>query len=117
MAGKRDYYEVLEVTRDADDDTIKKSYRRLALQYHPDRNHGNKEVEEKFRECAEAFEVLRDPDKRARYDRYGHAGLEGMNMPNFGDADSVMDVFGDLLGGLFGGGGGGRRGGRTAGRD
>jgi molecular chaperone DnaJ len=114
MAGKRDYYEVLEVARDADDDTIKRSYRRLALQYHPDRNHGNKEVEDQFRECAEAFEVLRDPEKRSRYDRYGHAGLEGMNMPNFGDADSVMDAFGDLLGGLFGAGGG-RRGGRAAG--
>ena len=116
MAGKRDYYEVLEVARDADDETIKRSYRRLAMQYHPDRNHGDKEAAEKFRECAEAFEVLRDPEKRARYDRYGHAGLEGVNLPHFEDADSVMDLFGDLLGGLFGGAGG-RRAGAAGGRD
>ncbi|HVS39807.1 MAG TPA: molecular chaperone DnaJ [Gemmataceae bacterium] len=116
MAGKRDYYEVLEVARDADDDTIKRAYRRLAMQYHPDRNHGDKEAADKFRECAEAFEVLRDPDKRARYDRYGHAGLEGLNLPHFEDADSVMDLFGDLLGGLFGGGPG-RRNGPAGGRD
>jgi molecular chaperone DnaJ len=116
MAGKRDYYEVLEVSRDADDETIKRAYRRLAMQYHPDRNHGDKEAAERFRECAEAFEVLRDPEKRARYDRYGHAGLEGLNMPHFEDADSVMDLFGDLLGGFFGGGMGGR-GGPAGGRD
>ena len=107
MAGKRDYYEVLEVARDADDDAIKRAYRRLAMQYHPDRNHGDKEAADKFRECAEAFEVLRDPEKRRRYDRYGHAGLEGLSLPHFEDAESVMDLFGDLLGGLFGGGGGG----------
>ena len=64
MAGKRDYYEVLEVARDADDDAIKRAYRRLAMQYHPDRNHGDKEAADKFQECAEAFEVLRDPEKR-----------------------------------------------------
>jgi molecular chaperone DnaJ len=117
MAGKRDYYEVLEVARDADDDTIKRSYRRLAMQYHPDRNQGNQEAAERFRECAEAFEVLRDPEKRARYDRYGHAGLEGLNLPHFEDADSVMDLFGDLLGGLFGAGGPRRAGGPAGGRD
>ena len=117
MAGKRDYYEVLEIARDADEDAIKRAYRRLAMQYHPDRNHGDKEAADKFRECAEAFEVLRDPEKRARYDRYGHAGLEGVNLPHFEDADSVMDLFGDLLGGLFGGGGGPRRGGAAGGRD
>ena len=117
MAGKRDYYEVLEVEREADDDTIKKSYRRLAMQYHPDRNEGDAEAAEKFRECAEAFEVLRDPEKRARYDRYGHAGLQGFDMPHFTDADSVMDIFGDLFGGLFGGGGPGRRSGPAGGRD
>ena len=117
MAGKRDYYEILEVEREADDDTIKKSYRRLAMQYHPDRNEGDAEAAEKFRECAEAFEVLRDPEKRARYDRYGQAGLQGFDMPHFTDADSVMDIFGDLLGGLFGGGGPGRRNGPAGGRD
>jgi molecular chaperone DnaJ len=113
MAGKRDYYEVLEVSREADDETIKRSYRRLAMQYHPDRNHGDKEAAGRFRECAEAFEVLRDAEKRALYDRYGHAGLEGMGMHHFDSADDVMDVFGELFGGLFGG----RRGGRGGGRD
>src|SRR5215469_2403815 len=115
MASKRDYYEVLEVSRDADDDTLKKAYRKLAMQYHPDRNVGDHEAEVKFKEAAEAFEVLRDPEKRARYDRYGHAGLDGLNMPQFGSAESVMDLFGDLFGDFFGGGR--RRRGRQAGRD
>jgi molecular chaperone DnaJ len=115
MAAKRDYYEVLGVARDADDETIKKSYRRLAMQYHPDRNHGDHEAEAKFKEAAEAYEVLRDPHKRQRYDRYGHAGLEGMDMPNFGNAESVMDLFGDLFGNFFGGARGRR--GPQAGRD
>jgi molecular chaperone DnaJ len=115
MAAKRDYYEVLGVAKDADDETIKKSYRRLAMQYHPDRNVGDHEAEVKFKEAAEAYEVLRDPHKRQRYDRYGHAGLEGMDMPNFGNADAVMDLFGDLFGGIFGGGR--MRRGPQAGRD
>jgi molecular chaperone DnaJ len=76
MASKRDYYEVLDVPKDADDDAIKKSYRRLAMQYHPDRNVGDPQAEVRFKEAAEAFEVLRDPHKRQLYDRYGHAGLE-----------------------------------------
>jgi molecular chaperone DnaJ len=113
-SSKRDYYEVLGVARDADDDTLKKAYRRLAMQYHPDRNVGDHEAEIKFREAAEAYEVLRDPQKRARYDRYGHAGLEGLGMPDFGDADAVMDIFGDLFGGVFGGR---RRRGPQPGRD
>src|SRR5216683_8330674 len=112
---KRDYYEVLGVAREADAEEIKRSYRKLAMQYHPDRNVGDAESEQKFKEAAEAYEVLRDPEKRQRYDRYGHAGLEGMNMPNFGNADSVMDLFGELLGGVFGGGHGRR--GPQAGRD
>src|SRR5207253_3313011 len=87
----------------ADEDTIKSSYRRLAMKYHPDRNPGDQDAEVKFKEAAEAYEVLRDPEKRQRYDRYGHAGLEGMNLPNFGNADSVMDLFGELFGGMFGG--------------
>jgi molecular chaperone DnaJ len=112
MAGKRDFYEVLEVSRDADEEAIKKAYRRLAMKYHPDRNEGDKDAAEKFRECAEAFEVLRDPEKRARYDRYGHAGLEGMGLHHFDTTDDVMDVFGELFGGLFGGGRRSRGGGR-----
>src|SRR5919198_4354767 len=98
-SGKRDYYEVLGVGRDADAEEIKKAYRKLAMQYHPDRNVGDREAEEKFKEAAEAYEVLRDPDKRARYDRYGHAGLEGFNgAPHFHDARDVFNVFGNLFG-------------------
>lgn len=99
---KRDYYEILGVGRNADEEEIKRAYRRLAMQYHPDRNVGDKEAETKFKEAAEAYEVLRDPEKRHRYDRYGHAGLEGLNVPHFNDAQSVFDIFGDLFGDLFG---------------
>lgn len=114
-SAKRDYYEVLMVSKEASDDEIKKSYRKLAMEFHPDRNVGDKEAEEKFKEAAEAYGVLGDPEKRQRYDRYGHAGLEGMNAPHFNDVQSIFDVFGDLfgLGDLFGGRGGrGRRQGR-----
>src|SRR5437667_9672937 len=84
MAGtKRDYYEVLGVSRDANDEEVKRAYRKLARQYHPDRNVGDADADLKFKEAAEAYDVLRDPEKRQRYDRYGHAGLDGMNMPNF----------------------------------
>jgi molecular chaperone DnaJ len=117
MASKRCYYEVLEVSREADEDTIKTSYRRLAMKYHPDRNPGDQEAEIKFKEAAEAYEVLRDPEKRQRYNRYGHAGLEGMNMPNFGNGDSVMDLFGELFGGVFGNQAGRGRRGPQSGRD
>jgi molecular chaperone DnaJ len=113
MAGKRDYYEVLGVPRDADEDALKKAYRKLAMQYHPDRNVGDHEAEVKFKEAAEAYEVLRDPQKRQLYDRYGHEGLQGVPMPDFGRGD-VMDLFGEILGGMFGGG---RRRGPQAGRD
>ena len=104
MAGtKRDYYEVLGVSRDANDEEVKRAYRKLAMQYHPDRNVGDADADLKFKEAAEAYDVLRDPEKRQRYDRYGHAGLDGMNMPNFNDARSMFgDLFGDILGGLFG---------------
>ncbi len=103
MAGKkRDYYEVLGVERGADDEEVKKAYRRLAMQYHPDRNVGDKEAEEKFKEAAEAYEVLRDPAKRQRYDRYGHAGLDGVNVPHFTNVESVFDILGDVFGDLFG---------------
>jgi len=103
MAAKRDLYEVLGLTRDADEETLKRAYRKLAMQYHPDRNPGDEEAAKRFKEAAEAFEILRDPQKRARYDRYGHAGLEGMASHNFRDAESIFDVFGDLFGDVFGG--------------
>src|SRR6516164_5750842 len=103
MASKRDYYEVLGVARDADEDTLKRAYRKLALQYHPDRNVGDTDAEAKFKEASEAYDVLRDPHKRQLYDRYGHSGLEGAGLPNFASAEDVMDIFGDLFGDLFGG--------------
>jgi molecular chaperone DnaJ len=99
---KRDYYEVLGVPREADAEEIKRAYRKLAMQYHPDRNVGDGEAEIKFKEAAEAYEVLSDADKRERYDRYGHAGLQGLNVPHFSDAQSVFDLFGDLFGDVFG---------------
>jgi len=111
---KRDYYEVLSVTRTATEQEIKSAYRKLAMQYHPDRNPGNTEAEEKFKECTEAYSVLMDADKRARYDQYGHAavnggaGFSGFDPANFAD---FSDIFGDLFSDFFGVnvGGGGRR--------
>ncbi|HNL29612.1 MAG TPA: DnaJ domain-containing protein, partial [Saprospiraceae bacterium] len=87
---KRDYYEILGVDKNADADTIKKAYRKVAMQYHPDRNPGDKASEEKFKEAAEAYDVLNDPDKKARYDRYGHAGVD----PNMGAAKKIGGTFG-----------------------
>jgi molecular chaperone DnaJ len=116
----RDYYEILGVGRDADTDTIKKAYRQLALQHHPDRNNGSREAEEKFKEATQAYEVLRDADKRAAYDRYGHAGLRGSAGPGFGgfDFSDALEIFMRDFGGfgmedLFGMRGGGGRRGRT----
>jgi molecular chaperone DnaJ len=105
MAMKRDYYEILSVTKDADGEEIKRAYRKLAMQYHPDRNSGDEEAAARFKEAAEAYDVLSSPDKRQRYDRYGHAGLEGMGIPDFGNAQSIFDQFADLFGDFFGGGG------------
>src|SRR5262245_31628015 len=101
---KRDYYEVLGVKKDASPDELKKAFRALAMKYHPDRNPGDEEAAVKFKEASEAYEILNDPDTRARYDRYGHAGLEGMSIPDF-TSSSFADVLGDLLGGIFGMGG------------
>ncbi|MGI6073665.1 MAG: molecular chaperone DnaJ [Fermentimonas sp.] len=118
MASKRDYYEVLEVPKTATADEIKKAYRKKAIQYHPDKNPGDKESEEKFKEAAEAYEVLSDENKRARYDRYGHAGVGGAASGGFGGGMSMDDIFsqfGDIFGGHFGGFGGfgGQRGRRV----
>jgi molecular chaperone DnaJ len=116
---KRDYYEVLGVSRSASDDEIKKAYRQLALKYHPDRNPGNKEAEEKFKEAAEAYEVLSDAEKRRRYDQLGHDGLRGTNYRDFTNVNDVFSAFGDIFGQGFGGGifeevfGGGQRRRRT----
>jgi len=82
MTIKRDYYEVLGVNRNADDNELKAHYRKLALKFHPDRNPGNKEAEEKFKEASEAYDVLRDPQKRNIYDQFGHQGLEGSGFPD-----------------------------------
>lgn len=117
---KRDYYEVLEVTRTASTEEIKKAYRKKAIQFHPDKNPGDKTAEDKFKEAAEAYEVLSDGDKKARYDRFGHAGMGGaasggsyggsMNM------DDIFDQFGDIFGEAFGFGGARARGGNGGGR-
>lgn len=113
MANKRCYYEVLELERSVDEDGIKSSYRKLAMQWHPDRNAGNPEAEIRFREVTEAYHVLRDPEKRKRYDRYGHAGMDaGGSGEGSGMQGSIFDIFNDF----FGGGGGGRQR-RNAGED
>lgn len=107
---KRDYYEVLGVSKDASADEIKKAYRKSAMKYHPDRNPGDKEAEEKFKECGEAYEVLSDPDKKARYDQYGFAGVDpnfgaggGSGFGGFGGFEGFGD-FGDIFSDFFGGG-------------
>ena len=105
---KRDYYEVLGVTRNANDEELKKAYRRCAMKHHPDRNTGNKEAEAEFKECKEAYEVLSDGGKRRLYDQHGHAAFEhGMGGGNAGPGfHDVGDIFGDIFGNIFGGGGG-----------
>jgi molecular chaperone DnaJ len=110
---KRDYYKILDVARTASETEIKKAYRRLAMKFHPDRNPGDHEAEEKFKECKEAAEALGDPDRRSIYDQHGHAGLEAAAQRGAGQrgADAFNDIFGDVFGDIFGGGrrgGGGR---------
>lgn len=124
MAEKRDYYEVLGVSKDASENDIKKAYRKAAMKYHPDRNPGNKEAEEKFKEVNEAYAVLSDKDKRAKYDQFGHAGVDpnfsaGAGGSGFGGFGGFEDIFSDLFGGGFGGGfgSGSRRNGPRRGRD
>ncbi len=100
---KRDYYEILSVTRSASIDEIKKSYRKLALQFHPDRNPDNKEAEEKFKEATEAYEVLSDGDKRARYDRFGHEGVRATDFGHYQNANDIFSHFADIFSGMGGG--------------
>ncbi len=120
---KRDYYEVLGVSKNASADDIKRAYRRMAMKYHPDKNPDDKDAETKFKDCAEAYEVLSDPEKRRRYDQFGHEGLRGIGMRdythmNWQDIGSIFeDIFG--FGDLFGTGGrrAARRTGPTRGYD
>ena len=107
---KRDYYEILGVSKSSGDEEIKKAYRKLALQFHPDRNPNNKEAEEQFKEAAEAYEILSDPNKRQRYDQFGHEGMRrGADYHDFGNMSDIFSAFGDVFGGsvfeeMFGGG-------------
>ncbi len=119
LMAKRDYYEVLGIEKTASADEIKRAYRRLAIKYHPDKNPGDKEAEAKFKECAEAYEVLSDAEKRKQYDQFGHEGLRGASMHDFSrmNVEDIFSMFGfeDFFGGMFGGPGGRRRGSRRSG--
>jgi molecular chaperone DnaJ len=112
---KRDYYEVLGVARDAGDAELKKAYRKLAFELHPDRNPGNKDAEARFKEASEAYQVLSDPERRALYERYGHEGPRGAGFGGgFADVSDIFSAFSDIFGDIFGGGGGPRGAGRGA---
>ena len=114
---KRDYYEILGVSKNADSKEIKKAYRKLAIKYHPDKNPNNTSAEEKFKEAAEAYDVLSNSEKKQRYDQFGHAGMGGSAGGGFGggmNMDDIFSQFGDIFGGSgFGGFGGGSRGRRV----
>lgn len=107
-AKKNDYYEILGVSRDATESELKAAYRKLAHKFHPDKNPGNKEAEENFKSASEAYAVLSDAEKRAQYDRFGHAGVGNMG-DDFAHGINIQDIFGDIFGDFFGGGGGGGR--------
>jgi DnaJ-class molecular chaperone len=118
---KQDYYEILGVSKTAEEREIKKAYKRLAMKYHPDRNQGDKEAEAKFKEIKEAYEILTDAQKRAAYDQYGHAAFEqggmgggGFGGGGFGGGADFSDIFGDVFGDIFGGGRGRQRAARGA---
>jgi len=116
--GKRDYYEILGIQRDASKEEIKKAYRKMAIKYHPDKNPGDKSSEDHFKEAAEAYEVLSDDNKRARYDQFGHAGMNGNSGGGFSgggmNVEDIFSQFGDIFGGHFGGFGGFGGGGRSS---
>src|SRR5690349_12376859 len=122
MSTKRDFYEILGVSKTASPEEIKKAYRKVAIQFHPDKNQGNKDAEEKFKEAAEAYEILSNPDKRARYDRVGHASGNGGYGRHDMNMDDIFSQFGDIFGqgsgggspfeSFFGGGGSSRSSGR-----
>ena len=117
---QRDYYDILGVSRDVEGKDLKKAYRKLAMKYHPDRNPDDKDADAKFKEATEAYEILGDPQKRAAYDQYGHAGVDPNAAGGFGGgagAGGFSDIFGDVFGDIFGGGGGGGRGGPQRGSD
>jgi molecular chaperone DnaJ len=104
MPEKRDYYEVLSVTRESSSGDISTAYRMLAVKYHPDKNPGDQEALDLFKEASEAFEILHDSEKRARYDRFGHAGVNGNSgAGHFNDVEDIFSAFGDIFGDLFGG--------------
>ncbi len=119
MATQRDYYEILNVDRDASPEQIKRAYRKMAMKHHPDRNPGNPEAEKAFKECAEAYEVLANPEKRQRYDRFGHAGLHGTSVHDFShmDVGDIFSMFEDIFQGFRGGDSSQRRPGGRRGYD